>query len=235
MWPLQVGTSAVSSRWVITMAPVIVRLLTIVVLLATFVVQSVHAQSDPRARADIDKGLAEQLSREQQANRGCKVAVCEAVRSKSAHGGQIACHVAKTWPDIDIKNRFLKGAVDWPWGHAQCEGKFAIERELITASVAKPRHEVKVGKHSVVCHIQTKDRNDSHTVNLTIDPVVTFENGKATKAAIRWGDLSAPTVVKSALWSATAADNMFNILQTTVVEKINEFLGPGCDEVLSKE
>ena len=92
-----------------------------------------------------------------------------------------------------------------------------------------------MGKHNVVCHIATKDGKDNHTVDLTIDPVVTFENGKATKAAVRWGDVSGPTVVKSALWSATAADNMFNIFQSTLVEKINEFLGPGYDEVLSKE
>ena len=218
-----------------TMFRVLVRVLLNVVLLLAFSMLPMHAQSDSGARTDIDKGLAEQLDREQQANRGCKVAVCEAVRSKRAHGGKIACHVAKTWPDIDIKNRFLKGTVDWPWGHAQCEGKFAIERELLTASVAEPRSEVKVGKHNVVCHIATKDGKDSHTVNLTIDPVVTFENGKATKAAVRWGDVSGPTVVKSALWSATAADNMFNIFQSALVEKINEFLGPGCDEVLSKE
>lgn len=215
------------------MSLLFVRFLANVALLA-LLVPSVYAQSDPRARTDIDKGLAEKLAREQQANRGCKVSVCEAVRGKSAQAGKIACQVAKTWPDVDIKNRFLKGAVDWPWGHAQCEGKFAIERVLITASVSEPSYEVKVGKHNVVCHIEAKDGKDSHTINLTIDPVVTFENGKATKAALRWGDVSGSTVVKSALWSATAADNMFNILQSTVIEKINEFLGPGCDEALSK-
>jgi hypothetical protein len=74
-----------------------------------------------------------------------------------------------------------------------------------------------------------------HTVTLTIDPVVTFENGRATKAALRWSSVTGPTVVKSALWSATAVDNMFNVLQGTLVEKINEFLGPGCDEALGQQ
>jgi len=41
-------------------------------------------------------------------------------------------------------------------------------------------------------------------------------------------------MVRRALWSATAVDNMFNVLQGTVVERINEFLGSGCDEALSQ-
>ena len=208
--------------------------LSVVVLALLCAIPSARAQGDPRARTDIDKALADQLYREQQANRGCKISVCEAARGKSAREDKIACHVAKTWPDIDIKNRFLKGTMDWPWGHAQCEGKFAIERQFIFPSASEPRYEVTVGKHDVVCRIETKDGKDRHTVNLTIDPVVTFENGKATKAALRWSNVNGPTMVRRALWSATAVDNMFNVLQSTVVERINEFLGSGCDEALSQ-
>jgi hypothetical protein len=219
----------------LNLSSVLVRFFIIVVFLPLFATQSALAQGDPRTRTDIDKALTEQLYREQQANRGCKIAVCEAARIKSARGDKIACHVAKTWPDIDIKNRFLKGSLDWPWGHAQCEGKFAVERQLIFASGSEPRYEVTVGKHDVVCHIDAKNGKDRHTVFLTIDPVVTFQNGKATKAALRWSNLSGPTIVKSALWSATAIDNTFNVLQGTLVDKINEFLGPGCDEALEKD
>jgi hypothetical protein len=213
---------------------VFVRFIAAIVPLLLPLISSALAQGDPRARTDIDKRVADQLYREQQANRGCKISICETARNKSATQGKIACQVAKTWPDIDIKSRILKGAIDWPWGHAQCEGSFAIERQLIVTSLTEARYEVKVGKHDVVCHIETKDGKDRHTVNLTVDPVVTFENGKATKAALRWSSVSGPTIVRSALWSATAVDNMFNVLQTTVVEKINEFLGPGCDEALRK-
>ena len=34
-----------------------------------------------------------------------------------------------------------------------------------------------------------------------------------------------------AMWSATATDNSFNVLQSMVVEDINRFLGESCDEV----
>jgi hypothetical protein len=33
------------------------------------------------------------------------------------------------------------------------------------------------------------------------------------------------------MWTATATDNTFNVLQSTVVEDINDFIGPKCDEV----
>ena len=74
--------------------------------------------------------------------------------------------------------------MDWPWGHAQCEASISLDRKLIVAAVAEPKYEANIGKHDVVCHLNTKDGKDRHTVNLTIDPVVTFENGKATKAAL---------------------------------------------------
>ena len=34
------------------------------------------------------------------------------------------------------------------------------------------------------------------------------------------------------LWSATAVDNTFNVLQGAVVEQINEFFTTSCDEAL---
>ena len=193
------------------------------------------AQDDPRKRTDIDKELAEQLYREQEARRGCKVTICETARSKSAQGDNIACKVVKTWPDIDLKNKILKGAMDWPWGHAQCEASISLDRKLIVAAVAGPNYEAHIGKHDVVCHLNSKDGKDRHTVNLTIDPVVTFENGKATKAALHWSNVTGTTIVKSALWSATAVDNTFNVLQSVVLEQINDFFGPSCDEAVKKQ
>ena len=69
---------------------------------------------------------------------------------------------------------------------------------------------------------------------ITIDPTVTFENGKAIKAVLAWSDANGTTLAKSAFWSATAVDNTFNVLQGAVIEQINEFFGPKCDEVLKQ-
>ena len=210
------------------------RVVAAVTAILLFGFQPAAAQGgDPRTRTDIDKELAEQLFREQEARRGCKISICEIARSKSAQGDNIACKVLKTWPEIDLKTKILKGAIDWPWGHAQCEAAIAIDRKLIVASASEPKYEANIGKHDIVCHLNTKDGKDKHTVNLTIDPVVTFESGKATKASLKWSNVSGTTIAKSALWSATAVDNTFNVMQGALLEQINDFFA-SCDEALNK-
>src|SRR5262249_23739624 len=139
----------------------------------------VRAEDDPRSRTDIDKELAERLYRESQARQGCKVEICETARKKETEGGNIACKVVKTWPAIDLKEKILKGKLDWPWGNAQCEANLSLARELIIAAMAQPKFEAKVGKHQVQCHLEAKNGQDAQTVQFTIDPVVNFENGKA--------------------------------------------------------
>ena len=74
-----------------------------------------------------------------------------------------------------------------------------------------------------------KDGSTDFTFELA--PKVTFENGKATKAQANWGKIEAPTLIKSALWTATAADNTVNILSSTIVDEVNDFVSKRCDEV----
>ena len=46
----------------------------------------------------------------------------------------------------------------------------------------------------------------------------------AVKAKLNWGKIDAPRLAKTALWSATAADNQFGVLQGLVVDDINDFI-----------
>ena len=48
---------------------------------------------------------------------------------------------------------------------------------------------------------------------------------------MNWGKIEAPTLAKSALWSITAADNTFGLLQSIAVDDINEFVTTKCMEV----
>ena len=72
---------------------------------------------------------------------------------------------------------------------------------------------------------------EKYQVKLNIQPKVTFQDGKAVKAVMNWGKIEAPMLAKSALWSATAADNTFGVLQSTVVEDINDFIQNKCEDV----
>ena len=182
-------------------------------------------------RTDIPAALVERMDKESSQRMACKKAICESIRAKKAEGAPLTCKVVKTWAAPDLKNKILKGKMEWKWGHAQCEAEVKLDRALVARIAAEPKLVVKVGKHTVACNLEHEDGKETHRMSFAIDPTVTFENGKATNATLGWSQVDGSTVAKTALWSATAVDNTFNVLQGAVVEQINEFLGPSCDEV----
>jgi hypothetical protein len=202
--------------------------------LLLFGISAAAGQDDARTGAGVDKQLEEQLFREQEARAGCKASICDIARSKSAQGEDVACRVVKTWPKFDLVTRVFRRAINWPWGHVQCEANVVIDRKVIVAAMSQPAYDAMLGKHDIVCRLSTEDGKDRRILNLTIDPVVTFEHGKATRAFVRWSKLNGTMPAKSVLWSAAAVDNAFNAVQRTVLERINDFLGRGCDEALKK-
>ena len=72
--------------------------------------------------------------------------------------------------------------MEWKWGHAQCEAEVKLDKALVAKIASEPKLEVKVGKHKVACNLGPEDGKESHKLAFAIDPLVTFENGKATKA-----------------------------------------------------
>jgi hypothetical protein len=189
------------------------------------------AQTNSTPRTDLPPELAERLVKEKQARMACKKLICDAARLKKAEGDPLTCKVVKTWPAQDLKNKILKDKLEWKLGHAQCEAEIKLDRSLVAKLLSGPKLEINVGKHRVSCNLEQEDGKETHKISFTIDPVVTFENGKAVKAALNWGEVDGSTLAKTALWSATAVDNMFNVLQGVLVGQINEFFGPECDEV----
>ena len=79
--------------------------------------------------------------------------------------------------------------MDWKWGHAQCEAEVKLDRSVVAKVLAEPKLELKVGKHKVMCNLEQEDGKETHKINFTIDPTVTFENGKAVKAVLGWGEV----------------------------------------------
>jgi hypothetical protein len=190
---------------------------------------SASAEDTVRLRTDVDPQLARQLYEESLARQACKVHICTIARKRPADGGDVACEVVKTWPAVDLKEKLLKGKLDWPWGDAQCTAHLTLSRAMLVAAMAEAKYEAKVGKHQVACHLSAASGKDVQTIEFTIDPTVTFENGKAVKASLHWGEVKGSTAAMSALWPTTAADNAFNILQGVLLEQINEFFGGKCD------
>lgn len=189
-----------------------------------------EAQDDPRRRFDIPRDLAQQMYRESQERDVCRAKTCDVVRSKKMQGEDVSCRMVKTWPAIDLKEK-LKNRFTWRWGDVQCVTNLALDRALVLRAAYLPRFVANVGKHDIECRIAAKDGEPRHTVKFTVDPVVTFEGAKAVKAALGWGQITGSGIMRLVLWSATAADNAFNIAEKAALEHINDFFGSKCDAV----
>jgi hypothetical protein len=103
-----------------------------------------------------------------------------------------------------------------------------FDRATLVKAMEGPQYEAQFEAHDVRCTIDGE--KEKYEITIQLRPKVTFKDGKAIKASLNWGKLEAPTLAKSALWSITAADNTFGLLQSTTVEDINKFITTKCME-----
>lgn len=173
--------------------------------------------------------LTEDEKKERDMRKACKVAICAAMHNRKA-GSDVACNVVKTWRKEQLDKMVSRAKVSWPWGKVQCVADIKLKRDMLAQALVAPKLDAQLDPHQVVCTVE-RDKEAPADIKFSFSPKVTFENGKATKAVLNWGTIEAPTLVKGAMWTATATDNTFNVLQGTVVEDINDFIGAKCDEV----
>jgi hypothetical protein len=167
--------------------------------------------------------------KEKEQRKACKIALCSAFLLKQATGPAVSCNVLKTWRKEQLTKMVSKGGVSWPWGGARCTADLKFKRADLVKAVSLPEYELAVDKHNISCELDREP--EKYEVKMEIAPKVQFRGGKAVKAQMNWGKVDAPLLAKSVLWSATAADNTFGALQSTVVEDINDFVDVKCLEV----
>lgn len=165
---------------------------------------------------------------EREGRKACKIRICAAFRLKKP-GDDIACDIVKTWRKATLDKYMSKARVSWPWGKVRCTSKINIQRQGILDAVTKPAFDLQLDTHNVACTVAREA--GSAELSFSFRPTVRFENGKAVKAALHWGKIEAPTLIKGVMWTAKTTDNTFNVLQSSVVEDINEFISVRCDEV----
>lgn len=187
------------------------------------------------ASAQMLTGKNEVLTDEEKAERegrkACKVQICAALHNRKP-GADISCNIVKSWRKEQLDKIVGKGGVSWPWGRVVCTAPIKLGRDVLIKALAGPKVEAEIGLQALSCVVEGKEPKDARSeIKAEFSPKVTFEGGKATKALLNWGKIDAPTLVKGAMWTATATDNTFNVLQGMVVEDINRFATEGCDEV----
>jgi hypothetical protein len=178
----------------------------------------------PTAPAETEEERGERATRT-----ACAVAVCSTLHNHKPDTGQVSCAVTKTWRKEVLDKILSQAKLSWPWGYARCKTDLKLERSMLVKAMLDAEGEVRLDPHDISCEIEGE--TEKYDIKLQISPKVTFKQGKAVKASLNWGKIVAPTLTKSALWSATAADNTFGILQNAVVEDVNRFIETRCMEV----
>ena len=172
------------------------------------------------------------LTPEEQAERNgrkaCKIQICAAFRLRKP-GDDIACNIVKTWRKSQLNKYMSKVRVSWPWGKMQCTSSIKIPRQMILDAMTKPTFDLQLDEHKVACTVARE--KGSAKISFSFRPKVRFEKGKAAKASLNWGKVNAPTLVKGVMWTVKTTDNTFNVLQSSIVEDINEFVSTRCDEI----
>jgi len=199
----------------------------LIVVFASEVSRAQVAKPDP-SKVIEELTPEERLEREQR--RACKVNICSAFHVRKPDGGDVACNVLKTWRKEQLSKMIERAKVSWPWGNVKCVADIRLERTHLIKAMTEDKYEAQFARHQVVCEV-AREGEDKAEIKFEFSPKVAFEKGKAVKASLNWGKIEAPTLVKGAMWTATATDNTFNVLQGTIVEDINDFIGPKCDEV----
>lgn len=199
------------------------------VMVALAAAGPVSAQATKPADAS-EEGLTPEEIAEKEGRKACKVAICAAFHLRQPEGPDVACSVLKTWRKEQLQKMIERAKVSWPWGKVKCVADIKLKRSDLVKAMGDKSYVAQLDKHKVSCEVEQENAEPSK-IMFEFAPKVTFEGGKATKAALNWGTIDAPTLVKGAMWTATATDNTFNVLQSTLVEDINSFIGPKCDEV----
>ena len=171
----------------------------------------------------------EEEKKEREGRRKCAVQLCSTLHNQKPADGQVACNIQKTWRKEALTKILSRGKVSWPWGDTRCTSELKFDRATLIKAMQEPDFEVQFDTYDVRCQID--NANDKYDVTAQVRPKVTFKQGKAVKANLNWGKIEAPTLAKSALWSITAADNTFGLLQSIAVDDINEFVATKCLEV----
>ena len=153
----------------------------------------------------------EEEKKERETRKACAVALCSTLHNHKPHTGDVTCNVQKTWRKEVLVKIMERGKVTWPWGNARCISDLKFDRATLVKGMTEPEFEAQFDKHDIRCELEGE--KEKYEVKLQIQPKVTFKQGKAVKASLNWGKIEAPKLAKTALWSATAADNSFGVLQ----------------------
>jgi hypothetical protein len=166
---------------------------------------------------------------ERESRKTCKAAVCAGFRNRTA-GADVACDITKSFRKEQLNKIVGKAKVSWPWGRVVCKASIKAKRDTLVKATTDEKLEAAFDTHKVTCQVE-REKDGPAEITAEMTPKVTFEKGKAVKASLNWGKVEGPTMIKGAMWTATATDNTVNVLGKMIVDDINDFVTKKCDEI----
>src|SRR3954451_9096899 len=84
--------------------------------------------ANPNGLDPEDTELTPQEKAEKEARKACKIDVCSAFHSRDTTGGNVACHVVKSWRQEALVKLVSKLKVRWPYGSVHCFTDLSLRR-----------------------------------------------------------------------------------------------------------
>jgi hypothetical protein len=208
----------------------VLRLASWLVLFVILEPISPHAeQQTPGAAAEAESHLTPEEKAERASRQACKITICAALHNRKPEGGDIACKLTNKWHKEQVERFVSKVKMPWRWGRVKCAADIKMKREMLNRAMTEPQFEAVLDPHSVACEVE-RDKGTAD-VKFEVTPRVAFEHGKAVRAAVNWGRIAAPVPIKGPMWAAAATDNTFNLLESTLLRDINDFIEKKCLDV----
>jgi hypothetical protein len=161
----------------------------------------------------------------------CEKDICTLVVKKEPAGNNLQCNLQKTWASKKIKQGVEEKKLTWSLGDLRCGLKLDTSRQDMVDALTKPEYELKIPTHAVKCEVERE--KEVLNISVNIAPRIQFKDGKAVKAWIGVGEISAPTVVKGAIWSAAQLEDTFGVVHGDLIKEINRFVYERCPKQLS--
>lgn len=160
--------------------------------------------------------------------RACEKDICEIILKKAASGADLACALSKTWAKDAIKQGIEAKSIDWSLGDARCGVDLSVKREILLKALSEPTYQLVIPEHQISCAVERE--GEVTDIKLTLAPKLEFAAGKAVSASLGIGNIEAPSVLKSAIWTVAKLEETFGLFQGQLVSEINEFMLEKCQK-----
>ena len=158
--------------------------------------------------------------------KACERQLCEIVLGKEPTAKTLTCDLQKTWAKKSLKNGAESKSINWSLGDARCKVDLALAQQPLVDALTLPKYKLKLPEHAVNCVVERG--GEITPVNLSLKPKLKFKRGKAVEASMGIGNIEAPALIKSAIWTVAKMESNFGLFQGDILRAVNKFVGKKC-------